>query len=74
MQKENCKGVAQAPKVSSGRKFFSSKFCSPEHSYAVALRQGTQHQQPQALQTDWKSVLHPLQQHLPRQEIQKTGL
>jgi hypothetical protein len=33
------------------------------------LRQDTQYQQPQAPQTDGKSV-----QHLPQQEIQKTGL
>jgi broad specificity polyphosphatase/5'/3'-nucleotidase SurE len=49
-------------------------FTSPEQSYAVSLRQDTQHQQPQALQTDWKSMRHTVQQHLPQQEIQKTGL
>jgi hypothetical protein len=48
----------------------SSKFTSPEQSYAAELRQDTQHQQPQALQTDGKSV----QQHLSQQEIQKTDL
>jgi hypothetical protein len=53
-----------------------SKFTSPEQSYAAALHQDTQHQQPQALQTDGESVQHPVpvQQHLPQQEIQKTGL
>jgi hypothetical protein len=50
-----------------------SKFASSEHSYAAALRQDTQ-QQPQAPQTDGKSVQHPVQQHLPQQEFQKTGL
>jgi hypothetical protein len=38
------------------------------------LRQDTQQQQPQAPQTEWKSVRHPVQQNLPRQENQKTGL
>jgi hypothetical protein len=38
------------------------------------LRQETQHKQPQAPQTDGKSVQHPVQQHLPQQEFQKTGL
>jgi hypothetical protein len=63
----------RTPKGSSGRTLFS-KFTSPEQSYAAALRQDTQHQQPQAPQTDGKSVWHPVQQHLPQQEIQKTGL
>jgi hypothetical protein len=44
-------------------------FTSSEHSYAAALRQDTQQQQPQARQRDGKSVQHPVQQHLPQQEI-----
>jgi hypothetical protein len=53
-----------------------SKFTSAEQSYIAALRQDTQQQQqqPQAPQKDWKSVHHPVQQQLPQQEIQKTGL
>jgi hypothetical protein len=51
-----------------------SKFASPEQSYRAALCQGTEHKQPQAPQTDGKSVRHPVQQHLPQQEIKKTGL
>jgi hypothetical protein len=43
---------------------------SPEQSYAAALRQDTQHQQPQAPQT-WRT---PVPQHLLQQEIQKRGL
>jgi hypothetical protein len=58
---------------SSGRTFFS-KFTSSEQSYAASLRQDTQHQQPQAPQTDRRSVQHPIQQHLPQQEFQKRGL
>jgi hypothetical protein len=50
-----------------------SKFTS-EQSYETALRPDTEHQQPQAPQTDGNSVRHPLQQHLPVQDIQKTGL
>jgi hypothetical protein len=53
---------------------FFPKFTSSEQSYAAALRQDTQHQQPQAPQTDGKSLQPPVQQHLPQQEIQKTGL
>jgi hypothetical protein len=72
--KELGKGTAQrAPKGSSEGTFFS-KFTLPEHSYSAALRQDTQHQHPQAQQTDVKSVRHPVQQHLPQQEIQQTGL
>jgi hypothetical protein len=52
---------------------FFSKFTSPEQSYAAALHQDTQYQQPQTLQTDGKTKQHPAQ-HLPQQEIQKTGL
>jgi hypothetical protein len=74
MRKGTSKGRAQrAPKESLGRTFFS-KFTSPEQSYAAALRQDSQHQRPQAPQTDGKSLLHPVQQHLPQQEIQRTGL
>jgi ABC-type Na+ efflux pump permease subunit len=51
-----------------------SKFTSSEQSYAAALRQDTQHQQPQVPQTYGKSVQHPVQQHLLQQEYQKTGL
>jgi hypothetical protein len=51
-----------------------SKFTSSEQSYATALSQDTQQQQPQAPQTDGKSMQDPVQQHLPQQEIQKTGL
>jgi hypothetical protein len=50
---------------------FFSKFASPEQFYTAALHQDTHHQQPQAPQTDGKSVRHPIQQHLPQQEIQK---
>jgi hypothetical protein len=46
---------------------FLPKFTSPEQSYAAALRQDTQHQQPQAPQTDGKRVR-------PQREIQRTGL
>jgi hypothetical protein len=53
---------------------FVSKFTSPEQSLAAALRQDMQHQQPQAPQRDGKSLRPPVQQHLPQQEIQKTGL
>jgi hypothetical protein len=45
-------------------------FFSPEQSYTAALHQDTQDQQPQATQTDGKSM----KQHLPQQEIQKTSL
>jgi hypothetical protein len=38
------------------------------------LRQETQQQQPQAPQTDGRSMQHPAQQHLPQQEFQKMGL
>jgi hypothetical protein len=53
---------------------FFSKFASPEQSFAVALRQDTQHQPTQTLQKDGKSLQTPVQQHLPHQEIQKTGM
>jgi hypothetical protein len=43
-----------------------SKFTSREQSYAAALRQDTQRQQPQATQTE--------QQYLPQKEFQKTRL
>jgi hypothetical protein len=49
-------------------------FTSPEQSYAGALCPDTQHQQPQAPQTEGKSMRCPMQQHLSQQEIQKTGL
>jgi hypothetical protein len=55
----------QAPKGPSGRKFFS-KFTSPQQSYAAALCQDKQHQQPQTTQTE--------QQYLPQEEFQKTVL
>jgi hypothetical protein len=48
----------RAPKGSSGRTFFS-KFASPERSYAAALRQDMQHQQPQAPQIYGKSWRTP---------------
>jgi hypothetical protein len=74
MRKENSKGGAQrTPKGFSGRALFS-KFTSAEQSYAAALRQDTQQQQPQAPHTDGKSMHHPIQQHLPQQEFQKMGL
>jgi hypothetical protein len=38
------------------------------------VHQDTQHQKPQALQTDGKSFWFPMQQHLLQQEIQRTGL
>jgi hypothetical protein len=47
----------QAPKGSSGKAFFS-KFTSPQQFYATALPQDTQQQQPQAPQTEGKSVRH----------------
>jgi hypothetical protein len=53
---------------------FFSKFTSPDQSYTGALHQGTQPQQPQAPQTDGKSLRHHMQQHLPQQELQRTGL
>jgi hypothetical protein len=46
------------PKVSSGRMFFS-QFASSEQSYAAALRQDTQQQQPQAPQTYRKKLEAP---------------
>jgi hypothetical protein len=55
----------------SGRTLFS-KFTSPEQSYAAALRQDTQHQQPQATQTDNKTVGHPVQQHPLQDEIHES--
>jgi hypothetical protein len=61
------------PKGSSGRTFFS-KFTPPKQSYAAALREDIQHQQPHAQQTEGKSLMHPVQQHLPQREIQKTCL
>jgi hypothetical protein len=63
----------RAPKGFSRRTLFA-KFTSAEQSYAAALRQETQQQQPQAPQTDGRSVQHPVQQHLPQQEFRKTGL
>jgi hypothetical protein len=51
-----------------------SKFTSSQQSYAAALRQDTQQQQPQAPQTYVKSVQHPVQQHLPQYEFQKTAV
>jgi hypothetical protein len=56
-----------------GRTLFS-KFTSSQQSYAAALGQDTQEQQPQAPQTDGKSLQYPVQQHLRQQECQKTGL
>jgi hypothetical protein len=50
-----------------------SKLISPEQSYAAALRQDTQHQQPQAQQKDGESVRHFVQQHLPQHENQIRG-
>jgi hypothetical protein len=47
---------------------------SPEQFYAVALRHDRQHQQPQAPHTYWKILRAPVQQHVPQQEIQRTGL
>jgi hypothetical protein len=41
----------RAPKGPTGRTFFS-KFTSPQQSYAAALHQDTQHQQPQTTQTE----------------------
>jgi hypothetical protein len=48
----------RAPKEFCWRMFFS-KFTSPEESFGAALRQGTQHQQPQAPQTDGKGFRPP---------------
>jgi hypothetical protein len=52
---------------------FFSKFTSPEQSLAL-LCHDVQHQQLQALQADGRSLWPPVRQHLPQQEIQKTGL
>jgi hypothetical protein len=51
-----------------------AKFTSAEQPYAAALRQETQQQQPQAPQTHGRNMQHPVQQLLPQQEFQKTGL
>jgi hypothetical protein len=56
---------------------FFSKFTSPEQPFAAALCQDTQHQQPQRhCRHMGKACDHPIpmQQHLPQQEIQRTGL
>jgi hypothetical protein len=63
----------RAPKELSGRTLFV-KFTLAEQSYAAKLRQETQQQQPQAPKRDGRSVQHPIQQHLPQQEFQRTGL
>jgi hypothetical protein len=63
----------RAPKEPSGRKFFS-RFTSPEQSYAAELRQDNQNQQPKAPQTEEKNVRDPMQQYLPQQKFQQTGL
>jgi hypothetical protein len=47
----------RTPKGSSGRTFY--KFTSTEQSYAAALRQDTQHQQPQTWQTGGKACGTP---------------
>jgi hypothetical protein len=44
----------------------SYTFTSPQQSYAAALRQDKQHQQPQTTHTE--------QQYLPQKEFQKTDL
>jgi hypothetical protein len=51
-----------------------AKFTSAEESYAAPMPQETQQQQPHVPQTDGRSVQHPVQQYLPQQEFQKTGL
>jgi hypothetical protein len=53
---------------------FFFKFTSTEQYLAAALREHTQHKQPQAPQTDGKSFWPPVQQQWSQQEIQKTGL
>jgi hypothetical protein len=50
---------AQRPLEGSSGKTFFYRFISPEQSYATALRQDTQHQQPQTPQRDEKSVRYP---------------
>jgi hypothetical protein len=65
--------VQRAPKGPSGRKFFF-KFTSPEQSYVDALRQDNQNQQQNAPQTEEKSIRHPVQQYMPQQKFQQTGL
>jgi hypothetical protein len=45
---------AQRALKRSSEKTFFSKFTSPEQSYVAALRQDTQHQQPEAPQTCWE--------------------
>jgi hypothetical protein len=73
MENGNCKRAQRAPKGFSGRKFFS-KFASQEWSYAAALHQDMKYQISQALQTYGKSLQLPMQQHLPQQQMQRTGL
>jgi hypothetical protein len=75
MRKESLKGEQhnKLPKGFFGRTFFS-KFTSSEQSYAATLRHNTEHQQPQAPQTYRNGCRTSVQQHLPQQEFQKTGL
>jgi hypothetical protein len=47
---------------------------SPEHIYAAVLCQDTQNQQLQAPKTYGKSLRTPVQQYLPQQDKQRTGL
>jgi hypothetical protein len=75
MKSSHAKGKKEGRRAQRAPKEFSGMtFTSSEQSYVAALHQDTQHQQPQAPQTDGKSTQHPVQQHLPQQEIQKTGL
>jgi hypothetical protein len=53
-----------------------SSLSSPHYSSPTQLHcvKTSQHQQPQAPQTYENSYRSPVQQHLPQQEIQRTGL
>jgi hypothetical protein len=67
------RNAQRVPKGFSGRRLFA-KFTSAEQSYAAAFLQKAQQQQPQAPQTNGRSVQYLVQQHLAQVEFQKTGL
>jgi hypothetical protein len=73
MQPCERRSAQRAPKGPLGRTFFP-KFTSPEQSYAAALRQDNQHQEPKAPQTEGKSVRHTVQHYLSQKGFQKTSL
>jgi hypothetical protein len=72
MRKENCKREEhnRLPKGTSAGRFFS-KFTSPKQSYAAALHQDTQHQQPQASQTDEKNCGPPCSSSCHKRKFRK---